>query len=78
MSPLVIAADGLYKRDVFRMLNELSLFLCRKITDTCRLPRSLRCSHNQRRTDQDYDRQQTYIEPLLERELRLVCCPTID
>ena len=68
----VIAADGLYKRDVFRKWQALQFAdqTRRRLTMyPYRLPRPLCGRNDRRRTDEDNRRDQEDAQPVLEREL---------
>lgn len=76
----VIAADGLYKRDVFRMQHpENRATACHDSHPLTllqhRLSRPVRRRYHQWRADADNRRFQEDALPVLERELRLVCNP---
>lgn len=65
----VIAADGLYKRDVFRKWQALQLagHTRRRLTMYMyRLPRPLRGRNDRRRTDENNGRDQEDAQPVLE------------
>ena len=69
----VIAADGLYKRDVFRKWQELLTYTiprCAMYSQSMhRLPRPFRGRNDWRRTDENDRCDQEDAQPVLEREL---------
>lgn len=65
---VVIAADGLYKRDVFRK-NDLSLTSEYQLTTIDRFPGSICCCNDQWRADEDHTSHKENIESILGRDL---------
>ena len=63
----VIAADGLYKRDVFREPRAFSLLEGVLMMDS-RVPGSLCCGYDRWRADQNDRRHQEDVESVLERQ----------
>ncbi|KAF7447838.1 E3 ubiquitin-protein ligase [Pyrenophora tritici-repentis] len=62
----IIAADGLYKRDVFRMYAHVTTARPGRSHKSCRISGPLRRGHDQWRADAHHECHQEDAEPVLE------------
>ena len=82
LAALVIAADGLYKRDVFRMCWLIANFLWATNFAYCnhrfRISRPFRCRYGWWWTDSHDLRNSKNVESVLEWSIRLVCLTRLE